>query len=99
MAHVADREDRNLGAERLYEALDAMREGFQIVDFDWRYRFVNRAVAEQGRKPPGRLRGRTMMECYPGIDTTPLFAVLRRCMTERRPFDMENEFVYPSGDR
>jgi two-component system cell cycle sensor histidine kinase/response regulator CckA len=86
-------------ARRLRDTLDAMREGLQIIGFDWRYVFVNRAVAEQGRKPAGELLGRTMMECYPGIDQTPLFALLERCMGERRAHDVENEFTHANGDR
>jgi two-component system sensor histidine kinase UhpB len=39
-----------------------------------------------------------MMEMYPGIDRTPLFDVLRRCMDERTAHFMENEFTYPDGD-
>ena len=39
----------------------------------------------------------TMPEMYPGIEDTELFAVLRRCMDERTPNHMENEFTYPDG--
>jgi light-regulated signal transduction histidine kinase (bacteriophytochrome) len=38
-----------------------------------------------------------MMEAYPGIDQAPFFATLRRCMEQRVPARLENEFVYPDG--
>ena len=38
-----------------------------------------------------------MMEVFPGIETTPLFDTLRRCMTERVALRFENEFVYDDG--
>lgn len=77
--------------------LDDLLEGCQVIGFDWRYLYVNDAVAGHGHKPKAELLGRTIMEAYPGIENTDVFAVLRRCMDERAPCDMENEFAYPDG--
>jgi signal transduction histidine kinase/CheY-like chemotaxis protein len=38
-----------------------------------------------------------MLACYPGIERTPMFAVLDRCMRERRSETFENEFEYEDG--
>jgi hypothetical protein len=38
-----------------------------------------------------------MTEAYPGIDRTPMFAELQRCMVERRSAIMENQFTFPDG--
>jgi signal transduction histidine kinase/CheY-like chemotaxis protein len=43
--------------------------------------------------------GRTMMECYPGIEATAMFARIRRCMETRTHDRMENEFTYPDGSK
>ncbi len=83
--------------ERFRNVLDNMMEGFQIIGFDWRYRYVNEAVAKQGRRRREELLGHTMMEMYPGIEETAMFAALRRCMEERKPQTLENEFTYPDG--
>jgi PAS domain S-box-containing protein len=83
----------------LGESLDSLREGLQILAPDWRYLYVNEAVARHGRKPRAELLGRTMLECYPGIETTPMFAVLRRCMEEREVASFDNEFVHADGER
>ena len=83
----------------LRETLDGLLQGFQIIGFDWTYLYVNPVVAAQGRSTPTQLIGRTMWDAYPGIDQTPLFDHLRRCMTDRKPVSLENLFVFPNGDR
>ena len=82
----------------LYQhTLDNMLEGCQVIDFDWRYRYVNAAGARQNRQMAAALIGRTMMEVYPGLETTEIFARLRRCMEERVAQQSETEFVFPDG--
>ena len=83
--------------ERFRRTLDDMMEGCQIIGYDWRYLYVNDAAARHGRKPKKELLGRAMMECYPGIDNTQMFDVLRRCMEERNSRKIENEFAFPDG--
>ncbi|MBI5849914.1 MAG: response regulator [Planctomycetes bacterium] len=77
--------------------LDELLEGFQVIGPDLRYRYVNRVAAQHGRTTAQALLGHTMAECYPGIESTGMFALLRRCLTERTPHAMENEFVFPDG--
>jgi PAS domain S-box-containing protein len=81
----------------LRSALDGMTEGCQLIGFDWRYLYVNESVTRHGRQAAEDLLGRSMMEVYPGIETTPLFDQLRRCMVDRVSVRMENEFVYADG--
>lgn len=78
-------------------ALDCLQEGFQIIDFDWNYIYLNPAAARHGRRPAHELIGQPMMEAYPGIDGTPVFAVLRRAMEARSSEVVENEFTFPDG--
>ena len=79
--------------------LDRMLEGCQIIDRDYRYVYVNEAAAQHGRKERSELVGRTMMEVYPGIENTPLFALLRECMETRAMRTLENGFAYGDGTR
>jgi PAS domain S-box-containing protein len=89
---------RAVAAERrLTDTLSSLSEGVQIISTDWRYLFVNDALVAQGRLSAADLVGRRMMEVYPGIEKTPMFAELERCMRERRAHRMENDFVYPDG--
>ena len=67
-----------LDPARLTATLNAIQEGVQVVGFDWRYLYVNDAVCKHGRRPREELLGRTMQECYPGIDETAMFRSLTR---------------------
>jgi signal transduction histidine kinase len=86
-------------ALRLTESLDLLREGLQIIGPDWRYLYLNEGVTRHGRRSREDLLGKTMLECYPGIEDTPMFSVLQSCMQGRRSANLENEFVFPDGDR
>jgi PAS domain S-box-containing protein len=77
--------------------LDGMMEGCQIISRDWRYLYANEVAAHHGRRKPAELLGKTMMECYPGIESTPMFAAMRRCLEMQQTERMENVFVYPDG--
>ena len=83
--------------ERYRSTLDQMMEGCQIIDSNWRYLYINNVAAAQGRHTPDELLGRTMMEMYPGIEQTELFAALKRCIKEQISRRMENQFVFPDG--
>jgi PAS domain S-box-containing protein len=78
-------------------ALDCLTEGFQIIGPDWTYVYVNPAAARHGRQDAEELIGKAMTEAYPGIDRTPLFAVLRECMERRVSREVENQFTFPDG--
>lgn len=79
-------------------SLDDLMEGYQLIDFDWRYIYVNKTVVKHSRYPSAKdLIGFTMMEKYPGIENTRLFEILKDCMTERVSTVMENEFTFPDG--
>lgn len=85
--------------ERFRTTLDNMLEGCQIIDFDNKYVYLNDSAAMQGRMPKEKFIGRSMMELYPGIEETEMFAALRRCMNERKSTFLENEFTYPDGSK
>ena len=81
-------------------ALDDLMEGFQLIDYNWKYQYVNNAIVQQAKcETKDDLLGHTMMEKYPGIEHTPLFAVLSECMNERISKNFENEFTFPDGSK
>lgn len=82
----------------LPEALDALSEGLQVLSPDFRYLYLNTAAARQGRKTREEVLGRSMLECYPGIGETPMFAWLERCMRDRTADTQESEFVHENGE-
>ncbi len=79
------------------DLLDNLMEGYQVIGRDWRYLYINDAAASHGRRYKQDLLGRSMTDCYPGIQNTPMFALLRKCMEQRIPNRMENEFTFPDG--
>jgi PAS domain S-box-containing protein len=85
--------------KRYRQTIDNMMEGLQIIGFDWRYLYVNDSAARHGRRAREELLDRTIMEAYPGVESTAMFASLRSCMEKQTSHIMENEFIYPDGSR
>lgn len=83
--------------ERYRSTLDSILEGCQLLDFDWRYLYLNEAAAKQNRRANAELLGRRMPEAWPGIEATPVFSLLRRCLLERVALHEETEFRFPDG--
>lgn len=79
--------------------LQNMREGIQVIGYDWRYLFVNNSLIHQTNYANEELLGHTMMEKYPGIENTELFKTLQRCMEQRTTAVFENEFTFPDGSK
>jgi PAS domain S-box-containing protein len=82
-----------------YDIFDNMIEGVQIVDQDFRYVYVNDAVATHGKSSKQALLGTTMSESYPGIEKTEVFALIRAALEEGRYSQMINEFDFPDGSK
>ncbi|HEX9675356.1 MAG TPA: ATP-binding protein [Anaerolineales bacterium] len=82
---------------RYRAALDNMLEGAQIIGFDWRYLYLNDSAARYGRVPKEELLGFTVMEKYPGIEASQMFADMAECMQSRQPHQGEYYFEYPDG--
>ncbi|MBX7174217.1 MAG: PAS domain S-box protein [Pyrinomonadaceae bacterium] len=93
-------EEELVKSEKRYRnTLDKMLEGVQIIGFDWKYIYVNDALAIQAKYPKEELIGYTMMEKYPGIENTELFQNFEHCFKERAPIHVENEFTFPDGSK
>lgn len=83
--------------ERFRSTLDNMLEGGQIVSADYRYLYVNNAVAVQGRKNKDELLGHKMMEVFSGIENTAVFPAIQKCIQENASQHMINEFIHADG--
>ena len=81
----------------LRNMLDSMLEGCQIVGFDWRYRYINKAAEGHTRRAKEELLDRTVTECWPGIEATEIFALEKSCMEQRSTHHLDHEFVFPDG--
>ena len=79
--------------EQIYRrTLDSMLEGCMIVDFNWRYLYVNDAAARYDSSIKKRLLERTMMEEYPELEGSKVMDVFRFSMEERIPKRVETKF-------
>jgi PAS domain S-box-containing protein len=85
--------------ERFRSTMDSMLEGGQLMDFDWRYLYINSAAEKQNRRPSAELLGNRYMDAWPGITETHVFSLIRHCLEERSAHQIENEFIFPDGSR
>src|ERR1041384_2056397 len=79
------------------DVLDSLHEGCLVVDFDWKFLYVNDAFVRQSRLSREQLIGRRLMECYPWLELQPFFSVIRRGMETRTRERIEVEFLFPDG--
>jgi PAS domain S-box-containing protein len=82
---------------RYRHTLDSMLEGCQIIDSEWRYVYINAAAERHNRRPNEELLGKVMTDVWPGIENTEVYSAEMRCMNEKIPQYMENEFIFPDG--
>ena len=87
------------GAERYRRTLDHMLEGCAILDSAWRYTYINAEGARQARRPPEEILGCSLMELFPGIETTELFEAFHRTMDDRTHRRLESSLTFPDGER
>ena len=83
--------------ERFRNTMDNMLEGCQIIGRDWRYVYINDAAERQNHRPKGELIGKRFMDMWPGIESTPLFTVIRSCLEERTAQTLEIRFTFHDG--
>ena len=79
----------------LHSVVDQMLEGLQVINRDWKYLYVNDTVSKQGNLSKDAMMGRTIMECYPGVEQTTLFLQLKKVMDTNVGIRMETEFRFP----
>ncbi len=80
------------------ETLERMNFGFQIIDRDYRYLYLNKKTEEYSKFPPGTLIGKTMLEMYPGIENTDIFRAIEKVAKSGEIEIITNEFTFPNGE-
>lgn len=87
--------DRSSG--RSWQTLDSMMEGCMVIGLDWTYLYVNDVAARQALQKRENLIGRTMLEMYPGVEQSDVFARYRRTMQERINQRFEQFYTFADG--
>ncbi len=84
---------------RLGSVVQSMSEGLQIVDRNYRCLYVNEAAARHSRTTRLRLIGSRIMDVYPDIQKTNVWAPLSRAMEERTAQTVHTEFSFLDGSK
>ncbi len=79
--------------------LGNMREGLHLISFDYKYLFLNPAAVSQTKFSEKKIIGKTMMECFPGIEHTEMFSKLRESMEKRTAQVFDYEHTYPDQSK
>jgi PAS domain S-box-containing protein len=82
---------------RFHSTLDSMIEGCQILDFNWVYQYLNDSADLHNKRPKEELLGRKYTDCWPGIENTHVYNVIKDTLENRTPHQLENEFTFPDG--
>jgi PAS domain S-box-containing protein len=90
-------EERIKAEEHIRRTLDNVLVGCMIIGFDWTYLYVNDVAARHGHQNRENLIGRTMLEMYPGVEKSAVFAAYRRCMEKRIHQRLESEYTFADG--
>jgi two-component system, cell cycle sensor histidine kinase and response regulator CckA len=80
-------------------ALDGIKEGCILLGFNWRHIYINAIALKYSDRTKEELFNNSLMELYPGVEKTELFAGLLRCMHERVSQQVVFPFEYPDGTK
>ncbi|BDD01902.1 PAS domain-containing protein [Persicobacter psychrovividus] len=81
-----------------YNLLDHLAEGYQIIDFDYKFLFVNKSALIQSQfESKEQLLGYSLFEKYPGIENLPLFEKIEQAMANRTFEQITTEFKFNNG--
>lgn len=85
--------------QRFHNLFDNMLEGVQLLGFDWRFLYLNQTAEIHNRRPNHELMGMKFTEVWPSVEGSPFFALVKKCMEERTPGVVENEFAFLDGSQ
>ncbi len=81
----------------LYDVIDTIHEGMQIINREGYYLYVNKAAASHGKNNPTDLIGKKMTEVYPGITDTKMYQTMMESIDSQKRTNMLNKFTFPDG--
>lgn len=79
--------------------LDNVEFGVQIIDKDYRYRYLNNKLLNEIQMNKNSIIGKTMSEKFPGIEKTDIFKAIKETIETNKSTHITNEFVFPDGRR
>ncbi len=82
-----------------YQPFDRLYEGVQVIDKDMRYLYVNQAVADQCMQSIDDLIGNRMIDKFPSLKGSEVYARIQECMNTGSPTEMLNQFEQLDGSK
>ena len=106
---VRAKQTESIGSEQNVQFLERIRDGFVVLDKDWRYIYVNQKAAELlQRQKPSDLIGKHIWTEYPEGLGQPFHLAYEKAMQEQTPIVIEDYYapwdrwfenrIYPSAE-
>jgi len=83
------REQLERAHRRMIAIVEAIADGFCVLDTEWRYSYVNQAAAKMFGKELDQLLGRNLWEVWPDLADSPFGEAYRRAVRENVPVEVE----------
>ncbi len=83
--------------DRLRTTMEDMPIGCKIIGFDWKYIYINSEAAKQAFSTSEEILGKTIYQMHPGVETSNIYAMYRKCMEERKRVIFEEQYTYSNG--
>ncbi len=77
--------------------IENLIEGAQLISYDWKYLYVNKAITKQTGYTKKQLLGNRVYEIYPELEESELFKKLTQCMLRREKDILIYDFKFPDG--
>ncbi len=100
----AEIEARNKAEEKLRqtecrnsEIINGISDAVFVLNKQWNYTIANDYATEIAGLKPGELKGRNLLELFPGVEKTVFFEAYEKVMRQKKKETVEDEFPLPNG--
>lgn len=90
--------DSSSFSEFILQAVENLPDGVQILDFDYKFLYVNNSLVLQSQTTKDKLLNHSIFEVFPGIENTRTFEIVKEAMEKRIVMNEDVEFQYPDGN-
>ena len=80
-----------------YQLFDHLIEGVQVVDFDWRYIYVNKSSAIQLNCSASDILGKELKSVFPILNNSAVEVLFKHCLVDRKDGRDEVQIIFPRG--
>jgi PAS domain S-box-containing protein len=84
--------------DRSQGILENMREGFALLDHEFRFVLINTEGLRMEERTASELIGRTHWEAYPGSEESELGRLYKHAMRTGEPVSLDHRFTWPDED-